>query len=64
MSRRSTGHGTVVPAVLVGCAAVVMAGGRVIPALRAVPAVVWITTLALLVVAGVVILRNRRPGDR
>jgi len=50
--------------VLVGCAAVVMAGGRVIPALREVPAVVWITTLALLVVAGVVILRNRRPGDR
>ncbi|WP_058750494.1 hypothetical protein [Curtobacterium oceanosedimentum] len=64
MSRRPTRRHSIAPAVFIGCAALVMAGGRVIPALREDPVVVWVTSLALLVVAGVVILRNQRPRDR
>ncbi|QCR44766.1 hypothetical protein C1N91_15715 [Curtobacterium sp. SGAir0471] len=64
MSRRPTRRDSLTPAVLIGCAALVMAGGRVVPALREVPVVVWVTSLALLVVAGLVVIRNRRPGDR
>ncbi|MFJ3029543.1 hypothetical protein ACIPEQ_11945 [Curtobacterium sp. NPDC087080] len=64
MSRRSTRRGSIAAAVLCGCAAVVMVSGRMVPALREVSAVVWITTLALIVAAGVVIIRNRRSGDR
>jgi hypothetical protein len=41
-----------------------MVSGHMVPALREVPAVVWITTLALIVAAGAVIVRDRRPGDR
>ena len=64
MSGRPTRRGSIGPAVLIGCAAVVMAGGRLVPTLREVPVVVWLVALALLVIAGGVIVRNRRSGDR
>jgi hypothetical protein len=52
------------PAVLASAAALVMLAGRLIPALRDTPAVVWISALTLLFAALALVLVRRHPPQR
>lgn len=51
------------PAVLTAAAALVMLVGRLIPASREAPAVVWISALTLLFAALALVLVRRHPPD-